>query len=241
VSKSIPEIIEAHCPGCDGVRNAHVRGKHAVTWSDSDSPISSSETAIILECRSCKHLFFRRDYWFSEWETIGQNPYTGEPRIEAGVETTYWPTPLKRKPPEWIEDIAHADETLGKLLSEMYAALNIDLRVLAGIGARTVFDRASELLEIDAALSFNAKLDKLVGIGKVNQKERDTLEVLVDAGSAAAHRGWIPKPMELDTMMTIVEHFLHNAFILDDGIQKLKAAVPPKPTRQKTKTMPSKK
>ncbi|HTM12273.1 MAG TPA: hypothetical protein VL127_05140 [Bryobacteraceae bacterium] len=43
----------------------------------------------------------------------------------------------------------------------------------------------------------------------------------------------MPKPLEVDTMMTIVEAFLHRAFILGDGIEKLKAAMPPKPTRQK--------
>jgi hypothetical protein len=233
MSESIPEMMEAHCPGCSGVRNAYVRGNHVVRWSDNDSPVSSSDTVMILECCGCEQLFVRRDYWFSEWEQIAQNPYTGEPQIEGGVETTYWPAPVKRKPPEWIEDVALADETLGRLLSEMYTALNSDLRVLAAIGARTAFDRSSELLQIDVALTFSEKLDQLVAIGKVGNSERNTLDVLVDAGSAAAHRGWMPKPPELDTMMKILEDFLHRAFILDNGIQKLKAAVPPKPKRQK--------
>jgi hypothetical protein len=34
-------------------------------------------------------------------------------------------------------------------------------------------------------------------------------------------------------MMVIVEAFLYRGFILDDRLQKLKAAVPPKPTRKK--------
>jgi hypothetical protein len=189
MSESVPEIIEAHCPDCGGVRNAYVRGKHVVNWSDNDSPVSSSDTAMILECCGCKRLFFRRDYWFSEWETMGQNPCTGEFQIEGGVETTYWPPPVKRKPPDWIEDVVHTDETLGKLLSEMYTALNSDLHVLSAIAARTAFDRSSELLGVDAALNFSEKLDKLVEIGKVSKNERNTLDVLVDAGNAAAHRG----------------------------------------------------
>jgi hypothetical protein len=242
VPKSIPEIIKAHCPGCGEVRNAYVRGRHVGNWSDDDSAASSSDTATILECCGCERLFFRRDYWFSEWETIVENPHTGEPQREGGVETTYWPAPVKRKTPDWIDEIAAADKTLGRLLSEMYTALNNDLRVLAAIGARTAFDRSSELLKVDAALTFSEKLDKLVAIGKVSETERDTLDVLVDAGSAAAHRAWVPKPMELNTMMTIVEAFLHRTFILSDGIKKLKAAVPPKPPRQKkAKGLPSKK
>jgi hypothetical protein len=121
-----------------------------------------------------------------------------------------------------------ADVTLGNLLSEMYTALNNDLRVLAAIGARTAFDRSSELLGVDSKLPFNQKLDQLVTMGKISKDERDTLEVLIDAGSAAAHRGWRPKPKAVNTMMDVVEAFLHRGFILGDGIQKLKAAVPSK-------------
>jgi hypothetical protein len=51
-----------------------------------------------------------------------------------------------------VENIAEADPDLGGLLTEMYAALNNDLRVLAAIGARTAFDRSSELLGVDASL-----------------------------------------------------------------------------------------
>jgi hypothetical protein len=160
-----------------------------------------------------------------------QHPITGEPRMEGGTQTTYWPALVKRASPKWIHDIEEADRTLGNLLSEMYTALNNDLRVLAAIAARTAFDRSSERLGVDANLPFGKKLDQLVAMGKISQNERDTLEVLVDAGSAAAHRGWMPKPKEVSTMMDVVEAFLHRGFILGDGIQKLKAAVPPKPAR----------
>src|SRR5258707_10670762 len=107
--------------------------------------------------------------------------------MERGVETTYWPAPVERKPPKWIESIEFADQTLGHLLTEMYTALNNDLRVLAAIGARTAFDRSSELLGVDSNLTFDRKLNELVTIGKVGKDEREILNVLVDAGSAAAH------------------------------------------------------
>jgi hypothetical protein len=47
---------------------------------------------------------------------------------------------------------------LGDLLIEMYAALDADLRVLAAVGARTVFDRASEKFGVDPAESFAGNL-----------------------------------------------------------------------------------
>ena len=53
-----------------------------------------------------------------------------------------------------LEALSIHDRSLGKLLAEMYAALDADLRVLAAIAARTVFDRASELLGVNPAMSF---------------------------------------------------------------------------------------
>lgn len=223
------EIVKAHCPDCGGQRNAFVRGKHQVSQSDDEDGTSSAETAFVLECCGCSCLFFRRDVWFSEWEQLGEHPITGEPRMEGGTQTTYWPSPVQRRTPEWVEKIEEADPDLGRLLTEMYAALNSDLRVLAAIGARTAFDRASELLGVDASLSFAKKLEGLVGLGKMGTDERQTIGVLVDAGSAAAHRGWRPKATELNTMMDVVEAFLYRSFIVGDGIARLRASVPPRP------------
>lgn len=229
MSESAPKVIKAHCPDCGAGRNAYVRGEHVAKWHDHDDGTSASHTGRILQCCGCERVFFRRDFWFSEWETRGEHPITGEPRMEGGVETTYWPAPVTRKPPKWIDDLEAADRTLGTLLSEMYSALNGDLRVLAAIGARTAFDRSSEILGVDPDLSFEKKLKELVTLGKVSHDERETLSVLIDAGSAAAHRGWRPKPDELNTMMDLVEAVLHRSFIVGDGIKKLKAAVPARP------------
>ena len=232
---STPGIIKANCPNCGKDRNAHVRGKHVVRHTESGSPIEARDTGMILECCGCELVFFRRDYWFSEWEQLGDNPYTGELQLEDGTETTYYPSLVQRTPPEWSNEIRKADRVLGRLLTEMYAALNNDLRVLAAIGARTTFDRASEFLQVDPLLPFGQKLDVLVSMGKIGKSEREALEVLIDAGGAAAHRGWAPKTTDLRTMMTIIEGFLHREFVLGDGLKKLKAAVPPKPARKKNK------
>lgn len=217
---------KGHCPSCGGERNAYVRGEHVVESSDDEDGTSLSDTSRILECCGCGRTFFRRDIWFSEWETIGQHPITGEMRMEGGVATTYWPAPVTRKPPGWLDKLQKADKTLGSLLSELYSALNNDLRVLAAIGARTAIDRASEVLGVDAEQPFGAKLKELVASGKVSSDDQTILKALVDAGSAAAHRSWRPTPEELNTMMDVIENFLHRSFILGDGISKLQAAVP---------------
>ena len=225
------KIIRGHCPNCGSGRKAYVRCEHVVHSTDEDDGISASDTGMVLECCGCERIYFRRDFWISEWETIGNHPITGEPRLESGVETVYWPAPVSRQRPDWLDKIEEAERHLGKLLEEMYAALDNDLRVLAAIAARTVFDRASELLGVDPAMGFEEKLDKLSYDGKISFDEGKILQVLVDAGSAAAHRGWRPKADELSTMVDVVESFLHRSFVLGDGIEKLKASVPTRPKR----------
>ena len=228
-----PKIIKAHCPQCGPERNAYVRGEHEVARTDSDDGTSSSDTGFVLECCGCERVFFRRDFWFSEWETIGEHPITGEPRMEGGVETTYWPAPVRRPSPDWLPELRATDETLWQVLSEMYEALNNDLRVLVAIAARTAFDRSSELLGVDAAISFEKKLTELVTLNKISGDEKQILETLIDAGSAAAHRGWRPDAQHLATMMEVVEAFLHRSFIVSDGISRLKTSVPPRPPKKR--------
>ena len=232
------KIIRGDCPNCGNGRKAHVRCAHVVHHYDDGDGTSASDTGMILECCGCERVYFRRDYWFSEWETIGSHPVTGEPQLERDVDTHYWPSPVTRQRPTWLDKITEADRDLGMLLNEMYSALDNDLRVLAAIAARTVFDRSAELLEIDPAISFRKKLEGLIANGKIGIDEQSTFEVLVDAGSAAAHRGWRPTPEELSTMIDMVESFLHRSFVVGEGIANLKASIPIKPNRVKGRIPP---
>ena len=225
---SEPKIIRGHCPKCGSDRKAYVRGKHVVPWTGDDGT-SASDTGMILECCGCERVYFRRDYWFSEWEMIDDHPITGQPMVYGGTETSYWPSPVRREQPKWLVSIEH---DLRELLGEMYIALDHDLRVLAAIAARTAFDRASELLGVDPEDTFNEKLRGLKDGGKISDDEEEILKVLVDAGNAAAHRGWRPEAGELATMIDVVESFLYRSFVVGGGIRKLKASVPARPGKK---------
>lgn len=65
-------------------------------------------------------------------------------------------------------------------------------------------------------------------LGKIGQDQKETLSVLTDAGSTAAHRAWKPSPEELDTMLAIIEVFFFHSFVLPSHGMKLKKGVPPK-------------
>jgi hypothetical protein len=101
-------------------------------------------------------------------------------------------------------------DALDAAMLELYGAMDNDLRMLAAIGIRTTYDIASELLGIDPTLTFEKKLDALVCSGRISIVDKDRLEMMVDAGSASAHRGWRANP---STMMDVLEHFVHDSFV----------------------------
>jgi hypothetical protein len=134
--------------------------------------------------------------------------------------------------PEWFS-MLHLEAGLFSLLNETYNALDVDARVLSAAGARTIFDRASELLKIDPSLTFKEKLDRLQNEGHISTSERTHLDILTDAGSAAAHRGWIPTEEQLNTVMSIVETFIHRKFVLEWEVKRLRARIPPRKKHRK--------
>ena len=140
---------------------------------------------------------------------------------------TYWPRPEKRTKPAWSVILCKKDEDLESLYDEIYLAINNEMRTLATIGIRTAFERASELLGIDEPdQSFKDKLQALVTKEFIGTADKDALEVLIDAGSAAAHRGWRPSTEEVDDLLSILEAFLHRSFIIPSKAEAVKKSVP---------------
>ncbi len=95
------------------------------------------------------------------------------------------------------------------------------------------FDKATELLGIDPAITFDSKLSELEKAGKIGEGERTILDVLTDAGGAAAHRGWKPTPYELDTLISILEGFIDRTLVLPSKAKQLADTIPARPPRKK--------
>jgi len=236
MTESEPEVIRGHCPQCGPDRRAEVVAKHEVHWQDDEAPVYGLSRYRILKCRGCDEVFFQTAHVSSaddpEYRT---NPYTGDVEDYIPETVTYWPAPSKRNRPSWFHEISCVDATLGSLFDDIYVALNNDLGVLAAIGIRTAFDRASDLLNVEKEQTFGEKLTELVESGWIGSSEKDVLELLTDAGSAAAHRGWKPTPRQLDTIMSIFESFLQRNMILGPEAKKLRQNVPKRKTKPSTR------
>ncbi|MER8412610.1 DUF4145 domain-containing protein [Mesorhizobium sp. M1342] len=221
-----------------------MRGHHKAYGEDGDGYYQWWDNWYILQCRGCEYIFVQKSSTNSEDLHQYYNE-AGETESELIETLSYWPAPSKRLKPEWLGDfgvhIGDADQ-LEQAIAEVYGALDADLPILAAIGMRTCFDVAAILLGVDDDLPFAKKLDELVQRQKIGGIDKDRLAVLVDAGSASVHRGWKPKPKELDTLAEILEHFVFEAFVapsrrsrLDADAKKLEGAVPARRSKKAKK------
>lgn len=218
--------IRSYCSVCDRDQNSKLIAEHQhVTPNEVQATMSYR----IVECLGCSSVSTNiklLDVGAAYDVLNGGLPYA----MMEGRELTF-PPKLHRRQPKWLGEVSAHDRVLSGLLWEVYASLNMFCHVLSAVGLRTVFDRSSELLGIDAGLPFSKKLDRLVSGGWVGETEREQLAVLVDAGSAAAHRGWRPTVEDLEVLFEVMEPFLQRAFLTKDKVREIAPKVPQRPRR----------
>lgn len=240
------EIRRANCSQCGGIRDCDVKGQY--TERHDDENVSYIKKLRILKCRGCNYVFFQEINICSE-DYDQYYDHNDEVVIEYKEYITYYPVSSKRVRPTWIAEQEVVRCGMGALyvpLVELYKALDNDLSMLAAIGVRTCFDVAAVHLGIDADLSFEKKLEALVEAGHIEEADRPSSKIVVDAGSAAAHRGWTPKAGDLATMMDVFEHFIEATFVvpakkkqIDAAAQKMNETVPQRKRKSEQKSRPN--
>jgi hypothetical protein len=230
---SVDDEFRAHCPECNGYRLSEIMAEEVDRRIGDEffGPDWREDIYRIVRCRGCNTRFY---------QTVSSNAEDlVEQRDEHGATVKvphkyiqHHPPPRVRSRPKWATNKWTEDVVLRRLLNEMYVAFNNYLHVLSAIGMRTVFDRATEVLGIDPGGTFAEKLDAMVNAGKIGTEECEQLRLLIDVGSAAAHRGWMPRLSHLETAALILEGFLHRAFVMprEADPEKFKS-VPQRPNR----------
>jgi hypothetical protein len=118
------------------------------------------------------------------------------------------------------------------MLHEIYNSLDADNRALPMMGARTILDMVI-VDKIGDVGTFGDKLKHLETQGFISQKNREVLDAALDAGSAAAHRGYAPKLPEVLAVMDIVENLLQATYVLDKAAKEIKKSTPARPPKEK--------
>ena len=230
-----PDSVKAHCPTCDADRTCDVHGKINKTWSWEDRggrySFDGGTEHFLLECRGCETVFYLTDSWNSEDMDHYYGP-DGEELSEPARNRRSYPSPASQTKPIWFDALVKIDPQLQNVLNEIYLAYDQSAYILTAVGLRTALDRATEVLGIDPAISFDEKLARLKTGGWIGATEHDVLDVITNAGNAAAHRGWSPSKEDVGKLLIAMEAFLHRAFIVGQDALAIRANIPPRPRRQ---------
>jgi hypothetical protein len=111
--------------------------------------------------------------------------------------------------PDWLPRLPLRAQTL---MREIHVASAEGLHSLAAMGIRAVVDVVClDHVGADTG-SFAAKLKALRDAGHLTDIQRDALLAVVDAGSAAAHRGYAPDTTSLRAMLGALNHMLQSLY-----------------------------
>ncbi|MGI4841007.1 MAG: DUF4145 domain-containing protein [Janthinobacterium lividum] len=204
------EFVWSHCNECArSTKHDHIaeRVQHGEDQSGWDNHYTWTKTSAMLECRGCESISMRVDWWHSEYD--------------ASDDIDYYPPRVSRKPPVWQ---SHLPADWQSMLREIYTALHANSRSLAIMGARALVDMYMNDAVGDIG-GFAKKLSKLVTDGHLSKQDKEILDVALEAGHAAAHRGHTPTAQEVAHVMDIVENLLQK-FALRNHAAELSKGTP---------------
>jgi hypothetical protein len=144
------------------------------------------------------------------------------------IETDRVPSEALRQKPDWFEQLP---ERPRDLLVEIYDALKIGLRALPAMGVRAVIDVVCVELVGDKG-SFENKLKLLKENRHISEIEYSFLSDAIDAGSASAHRGYVPNQEDIATLLDIAEHLLRAQYIFPGKVKKMKSNTPSRTSKK---------
>jgi hypothetical protein len=200
----------------DLLKEVSHRIEDEVVYEDGELDIVWEETTNqMFECRGCKSVLLRRT-----WTISGHDI----------KDVQYFPPPIARQKPNWFHTLPL---DLQSLLSEIYRSLDADTRALPMMGARAVLDRVI-VDTIGDEGSFEEKLKKLEADRHISAKGREILDIALDAGHAATHRGYAPTVKNVQSVMDIVENLVHSTYVLESVAIEIKKNTPPRPRPKKT-------
>lgn len=229
-------VFRANCPRCDGERVCIIHGEFDQPWSFDDGRhyMEGQIDHKLVQCAGCETVFYHSSSWDSERCDYDYHHITGETVVSYPRKIVTFPLPEeKSQKPDWVWEIGKLDPQLYTILDETYKAREVNSFILASVGLRTAFDRVTEYLKIDAALSLEDKVKKLQLNGFIGETEAQTLRVLTDAGSAAAHRGWAPDQKTFKILIETLEQFIYRVVVTGKAALELTKEIPARPPRPK--------
>lgn len=207
------ETIKTHCFNCDRETNQDVLFKELelepkeIVWRNEEGDQSESAWIVagniwnLSKCRGCEKINFKHIF--------RQGPERETDRV------FHFPRKPIRQTPKWIIKLPMQ---YVEVLNEVYVSLNERLFILSLTGIRTLLD-IYIVNKIGDAGTFKQKLNKLVNAGIITSTKATVIEAAIEAGNAAAHRGYKPDKETLFLVLDIVENLLQSEIVDRNAVQ----------------------
>lgn len=205
------------CSECGRETTHRVRARSR--RSGGNDEFSWTQTSEFLECAGCGCTSIRKTYWDDNYS------YPDPPEVKL------FPSALSRHKPEWLWQV---EPRLRQLFEEVYAALGAGTLAVPVMGARAILDVVIQGKVGDRG-GFAAGLDRLTTKGLISTHDRGILDAAVEAGNAAAHRGFLPTEDDALRVIEIVEHLVSSLYVLKPAAKGLKKVTPKRRRRRKGK------
>ncbi len=219
---------KTHCPGCGNNRNTDIKGSfEPARAEDQHGDIWVQEEYRILQCRGCDTVFFELATLCSEEIYILEGDADPEHIVRQATVIKQYPPSAELEMPNWLAQ-SSIPYKLNERLRDVYGCYLNDLVSPATASLRTALDVFFELSGIDDKLRFERKCEVAQEILELSGPDRKCLDTLIEAGSAAVHRGWKPSKKELGTLISALEGFFKNYYVHRPIIEEMSQKVPGK-------------
>ncbi len=211
----------SHCSRCGGERKHRVFHRHhdegvfpLVTTKDEHVGDQTwSEDYWMLQCMGCDAVTLRRDVWDD---------------IDNETVTTYFPPPSSREMPAWMktDDFKEAcPPSIRELLREAYVSFQNECDRGVAMCVRAILE-AAMIDKCGDQGTFAKNLEVFIEHGHLLPKQKELLEPVIEAGSAAIHRDFKPTREQLAVILDLTETALATAYYHPARAAALKARIP---------------
>ena len=203
---------QAPCSDCGGERNHEVLFTTTTHWSDDDCSMHGSDEYEVLKCGGCDRVVLRHTLYTS---------------YEQETTVRFYPPPMFRKQPVWPLSFHLNPGTVfaRQLLNEIYIGIQNGSKMIATMGVRALLEHVM-IDSVGDHGRFTDNLKEFTAKGFISEKQRTTLDAVLEAGHATIHRSYQPSDKDLQTCVDIAESVLQSVYVHPKMADLLSKRVP---------------
>ena len=211
-----------YCQRCLDYTNHDIIGRDHRTEIDEVVKAPQHFIHEMLRCRGCETVIMRVTRHL-EWENFEPDTFYFCEGIYSKEYLPPLPPHRHRRQPEWWSS-NEIPLALTSLMNEIYSAYRCNLFRLAAMAIRAALENIMK--EKIGDRPFKSLIDEFQKAGYLSTRQSLNLDIIIEAGHATIHRGWVPTKEDVDTLLDITESLIETVYLHEDRARTLDQPVP---------------